>query len=365
MIRVLVYFLVLALVLAGSHWLMDEKGYVLISFNQTTIEGTLVSFGFMALLSMVSLYVFARVAGWLWRLVVSPSRHWSWRRHRRQQQVLEQGLWAMLQGDWESLERHWRKAPVSEEWQTLKQAALVKASMEKEQWVQARAQLEALPTNEHTVSLKASLEPNDDNTAVLAKLAKDKQASTHTLMQYGEALIAQRAFSDLKPVLVKLSKRASMDVELWRRKVAKWFSSVSAHERELLWNVLPKSVQQHVEEVWVQSQLAKGELSKEEARLQKWVKKGQFEQLASVLLHLRGEGSLALQQAVQHALKAQSDNVYLLLSLASLALAGKDAQLAAKVFDQLADKVPAHWKAMQKRAYIEDGQYQKACFIDQ
>ena len=44
MIRWILAFIIVAISLAASHFLIDEKGYVLISVGNTTVEGTIISF---------------------------------------------------------------------------------------------------------------------------------------------------------------------------------------------------------------------------------------------------------------------------------------------------------------------------------
>ena len=52
MIAKVVTFLLILVALAAGHLLIDEKGYVLIAFDNTTIEGTIVSFSILALLAV-------------------------------------------------------------------------------------------------------------------------------------------------------------------------------------------------------------------------------------------------------------------------------------------------------------------------
>lgn len=363
MMRILLFFFVVALVLAGSHWLIDEKGYVLISYNQTTIEGTIVSFGFLTFLGVLSIWLSVKLIRFIWLLATSPTRHWSGRRSSKQHLVLEQGLWAILHGNWQELEKTWKKANLPESWQTLQSAALVKAAIQKQDWASAREQVHALPSNAFTTPLIAQLQSDTDTVAELAKLAEQKSASTTVIQQYADVLVRQRDFNNLTAVVVKLQKRADYTPAQWQQIVTTWFSLTSQEDSTALWQALPKSLQQANEQIQLQQLAATGQLNQALPRLQKMLKKGDFDTFAAVMRCVRQEGSLALQQSVQQALKSEPNQPALLLSLASLALVGQDPELAAKIFDSLGTQVPAQWKAIQKQAYIADGQYQKACFI--
>jgi HemY protein len=363
MMRILLFFFVVALVLAGSHWLIDEKGYVLISFNQTTIEGTLVSFGFLTFIGVLGAWLSVKLMRFIWQLATSPTRHWSGRRSSKQQQVLEQGLWAILHGNWQELEKQWQKASLPESWQTLQSAALVKAAIAKQDWSRAREHVQALPTNAFTTPLIAQLQSDTDTVGELAKLAEQKNASTSVIQQYADVLVRQRDFTSLTAVVVKLQKRADYTPEQWQQVITTWFSLTSSEDVSALWQALPKSLQQANEQIQLQHLAASGQLSQALPKLQKMLKKGDFDSFAAVMCCVRQEGSLALQQSVQQVLKSEPNQPALLLSLAALALAGQDPQLAAKIFDSLGTQVPIQWKALQKQAYIADGQYQKACLI--
>lgn len=363
MMRMLMFFFFVALVLAGSHWLIDEKGYVLISYNQTTIEGTLVSFGFLTFITLFGIWLVTKLLRLVWQLATSPTRHWSGRRSSKQQQILEQGMWALLHGNWPELEKQWKKATLPESWQTLQTAALVKAAIQKQDWSGAREQVQALPTNAFTTPLIAQLQSDSDTVAELAKLAEQKNAPISTMQQYADVLVRQRDFNQLTTVVAKLQKRADYSEAQWQQIVTTWFSLTSADDTAALWQALPKSLQQANEQIQLQQLAASGQLSTALPRLQKMLKKGELVAFAAVMRCVRQEGSLALQHSVQQALKAQPNEPALLLSLAALALVGQDAQLAAKVFDSLGSQVPLEWKALQKQAYIADGQFQKACFV--
>ena len=56
MIWLIILIVAVVVVIAVTPFVLDEKGYVLISFNNTTIEGTIVSFCIMAVLSAAVLY---------------------------------------------------------------------------------------------------------------------------------------------------------------------------------------------------------------------------------------------------------------------------------------------------------------------
>ena len=55
MIGLIILIVAIVVVLAVTPFVLDEKGYVLISFNNTTIEGTIVSFCIMAAMTAATL----------------------------------------------------------------------------------------------------------------------------------------------------------------------------------------------------------------------------------------------------------------------------------------------------------------------
>ncbi|MFC3034491.1 heme biosynthesis HemY N-terminal domain-containing protein [Pseudoalteromonas fenneropenaei] len=363
MIRVLLYFLLVAVVLAFSHWFIGDKGYVLIAFGQTTIEGSIVAFAVLLLVTVAALWLVAKVALYGWRVLRAPSRHWRGRRSGRQQQVLHDGLWAMLHGDWAGVERLWQRAELPSHYQTLRQAALVKAASQRGDKLRAQTQLQALPLDGHTAALWVAIDQRDEALEQLATVANSKGASDYSVLRYAEALIKAECWSLLGAQLQKLIKRQAYSDEDWQTKLASWFKACPNEQLSALWQALPKALQSLAEVSYLQAEVAAGQISKHEATLQKWLKKTRYSELSQVLSHIQSQGSLSLQQQVQAELKRDSKQPELLLSLAGLAWANQDAELASKIFSSLTT-VPKLWRPLQKKAYMAAGRFEQACCIE-
>ena len=115
MMRILFILLGLLLVAVALGWVLQQStGEVVFSYQDWTLRTSLLIFAVVAALLFLLAYVVLRA---LTKLLRAPAelRRWSaLRRQRRAQQLLNQGVLAMLEGDWRNAERAFSKgAPLS------------------------------------------------------------------------------------------------------------------------------------------------------------------------------------------------------------------------------------------------------------
>ena len=99
MIKPLIACLIAALILAVAPWVIGEKGYVLIAFNNWTVEGSIVSFAIMAMMVSLGLYLLLRLVGYVWSLYGNTRFRLSQRSEKKQFANLQEGLWSTLNND--------------------------------------------------------------------------------------------------------------------------------------------------------------------------------------------------------------------------------------------------------------------------
>lgn len=108
--RILFTLLIVLLLAVGlGWWLQQSSGGVTFTYKNWIIQISLVVFVLMAIILFLLVYVLFRL---LRKLILLPAdfRHWSeYRRRRRSEKFLNQGLLSMLEGNWTEAERAFRK----------------------------------------------------------------------------------------------------------------------------------------------------------------------------------------------------------------------------------------------------------------
>ena len=129
MIGLIVLIVAIVLVLAITPFVLDEKGYVLISFNNTTIEGTIVSFCIMAVISATILFLTYKLVRYLLSIYHNTKHGFFARSEERKQAAIEQALWSAINDDYELVEQTLSGNSVPSKFEDIRLALLAKAAL--------------------------------------------------------------------------------------------------------------------------------------------------------------------------------------------------------------------------------------------
>ena len=166
MIRWILAFITVAISLAASHALIDEKGYVLIALGNTTIEGTIISFLVWASICFTVLYLMFITLRALLRMYGKTKGFWRGKKALQAQQVWLQGLWASINDDAAVVQSTFKKGQAPEEWQDAQQALLAKAALQQGDKAQALAHLQSISDAAQSRVPKLWLDANQNEQAL-------------------------------------------------------------------------------------------------------------------------------------------------------------------------------------------------------
>ncbi|KJY91963.1 heme biosynthesis protein [Pseudoalteromonas piscicida] len=364
MMAKIITFALIFIALAASHLLIDEKGYVLISFNQTTIEGSIVSFTILLLLAITALVLLGKVVRWSWHRLVNTKGHFSRKRKLKALQVWNESLWLFINGEVEQAATLLTKTPQPDERQDYVRAIAAKAALKQGDVVKANTELEAI---------------SDDNQGQLAALWLEANNSEQALALLDDKMSAAKPTSAvlsgyiLACLQAKQPELAAAQIAKWHKKLnwsdTQWQSVfermfvIAPEQADTLFNTLPKAVKAHAIPALNKVKLQQGRIAEVLGELKKLLKQGQYHQLADYLQHST-QSSNELKLALQQQLKKHPDDKELLFSLACLCNAEGDYELAAKIFDSLsANPWEARWSKQAQLAYEKMHTYEKAYLI--
>ena len=129
MIGLIIFIVAIVLVLAITPFVLDEKGYVLISFNNTTIEGTIVSFCIMAALSAAALYLTYKLVRYCLSIYRNTKHGFFARSQERKHAAIEQALWSLINDDYEQVDSALSSNSVPPKFTDIRLALLAKAAL--------------------------------------------------------------------------------------------------------------------------------------------------------------------------------------------------------------------------------------------
>ncbi|WP_427982018.1 heme biosynthesis HemY N-terminal domain-containing protein [Agarivorans sp.] len=133
MVKIIILLLAIAIGLALGPQLAGNKGYVLIAFDNYTIEMSVTSALFLSFLLFCALLFSLWLARWLW---LSFSRSGAWWGQRRKQKAIshtQQGMLAMMRGDYQNAEKLVSKAAGFSDAPALNYLAAAEAAQEQGQ----------------------------------------------------------------------------------------------------------------------------------------------------------------------------------------------------------------------------------------
>jgi HemY protein len=337
MIGLIVFIVLIVMVLAVAPFLLDEKGYVLISYNSTTIEGTIVSFVVMIALLLAGSYLIYKLLRYLVSIYRNTKHGFFARSEERKQAALEQALWSMINDENAQVEQALAKNSVPQGYQDIRLALLAKAALGQQNIDQARQYLFEISPEQQLKVAKLWL-ASGNSSAIESQLrvnAESKKASLLELKLYTEVLVQQQHFNALEVFLPRLLRKKALTEEQWTRVFNAYFASQSDDEMTAKYQQLPKKLRACAHIAYLTQMAKAGQVADIEDALIKMVKQDdQHLQLAEILSVAKTAEAHKLQNSIQERLKKDDNNNALLLALACLANAQGDYDLAAKVFDK-------------------------------
>ncbi|KTF13804.1 heme biosynthesis HemY N-terminal domain-containing protein [Pseudoalteromonas sp. H105] len=335
MIRLILVILAIAVLLAVSPMLIGEVGYVLISFNQTTIEGSIVAFFATFIVIALGLYLTYKLIRYVWSLYSHTRHRFFARSEERKHAALEQGVWGLVNGDYEQLELALDNNSVAEPWQDVRYAMLAKAALQSNNASKAIDCLDKISPANQLKAAKLWLASGDSSavTGELKALAESKKATALELKSYAEVLVQQQKWASLEQFMPRLLSKKALTESQWQVLFAAYFNAQSALTEK--YHALSKHLRAKAHFAYLSAMAQSGRLSEIELTLLKMLKKpSDQDQLAQILKVSAPGDALKLQANLQDALKKQPENQSLLLALACLANAHGEYDLAARVFDK-------------------------------
>jgi len=337
MIGIIILIVAIVVVLAVTPFVLDEKGYVLISFNNTTIEGTIVSFCIMAAITAAVLYLTYKLVRYLLSIYHNTKHGFFARSQERKHAAIEQALWSAINDDYEHVEQALSGNSVPSKFEDIRLALLAKAALTNNQADKALERLfEISPENQLKVA-KLWL-ASGDSSAIESQMrtsAEAKKATPLELKLYAEVLVQQQHFTALEEFLPRLLRKNALNETQWTQLFNAYFSALDDDKLTGKYKQLPKKLQAHAHNAYLMQMAQAGQLSVIESDLIKMVKHNeQHLLLANILSKTTAADAVKLQTTIQERLKKDDSNNALLLALACLANAQGDYDLAARIFDK-------------------------------
>ncbi|MGB1237799.1 MAG: heme biosynthesis HemY N-terminal domain-containing protein [Pseudomonadales bacterium] len=389
--------ILLFVILAAGAWvgekMVQDPGYVLISYNNTTVE---TSIWVMLLLSFFAFLV----AHWALNLffrIGSPVKQFSaWRQNRIARSVQKRtfkGLVALSEGNWWQAQRLLSQtAPIAAQ-PLLNYLGAAKAAHEQgeaqssDEFI-AKAR-EVAPQAEVTIGLQEAdilLERGEANSAmtILKRLHALAPKHSKVLRELALLCLAEQAWDNLIELLAKLRKLQALPEEKIADMEAQCYRSMLQHALQSLpaestqdsklktlnkgWKSLPNTLNQSVamQLTYVQVLVDAGANDQAEQFLREQIKRNMDDQLLERYAHIRATDTLRhWKQAVAWCKKAP-DNAALLLCTARLALVHREWSEAVSYFERSIAAAPSI-EAYRELAKLQNslGESEKALILSQ
>ncbi len=371
MMKLVKYLLILFLVvivLAFSPMIIDERGYVLISWNNTVLEGSLMSFSIMAVVGVLAAVIVFYILRCLFKLYANTRLGFSFRSENKKLVNLQQGIWANLTGDHATSYKLLAKSNVPDGWQGISKAIAAKSAMAQGDKSKALDLLSELDGSDKIYAAELFVESGESEIAkeMLLPVAADKKRTPLELRLYSQLLLQEKEWDKLTELLPKLDKKQLLSENEWQVLFQQYFNDIGSDDIKSKFKALNRSLQKKAESMYIQAMLTTKNAPEVIPQLIKMLKKEQFEQLLKILIVPVNYVCLELKKAVQNALKKQPEQQDLLLCLAYIAKAEQDHDLAAKIFKSVLNQYnePAHWQAA-AYSYAQQGDTKQALSLYQ
>lgn len=369
MIGLVIFIVAIVAVLAITPFILDEKGYMLISFNNTTIEGTIVAFCIMAIICAGVLYLTYKLTRYLLSTYRNTKHGFFARTQERKQVTIEHALWGVLNDDYEQIALTLAKSEVPKQFDDFRLALLAKAALANNEAEKARALLFIISPENQLKVVKLWV-ASGDSSAIEPSIrvaAESKKATTLELKLYTEILLQQQHFTVLEDFLPRLLHKKALTELQWQTVFSAYFSSQPSEQLTKKYNQLGKKLQPYAHTAYLTQMAKTGQLLLVENELIKLAKHaGTQNTLASILCNTTSAGAHKLQVYIQEQLKKDEHNNALLLALACVANAQGEYDLAARVFDKaLNNDNKKQYMAQAILSYKHSDQLEKALVLYQ
>ena len=355
-------FVVIGLLLFLSPHFVDQQGYVLISFGQWNIEGSVVSFVLALFMALFLIWLTVTLVKYTITAFVFPSKWWRSRQLTNQSNFLQSGIDFMTMGQWQLATNQFNKVKRLERIETAKQLKLVCA---------AHGQTEG--------ALALPQDSDESTGAVFTQLSQLKQQHKHQQAQplldkikpaihkqplplqqlYFELQVLNFAWNDVSKHLPKLNKLITKNsdeaakqawVQHLKTNLQTGFDSYvehySANQLRQLWDSWTKSIKSMdvVLDAYLSSldKHQQHQLIENELLAVFNVKKADW--LLTLVRRVYQRSNTVpmpkLFVKVQQAASKNKDNKTLLTLLAYLAAGDKDHQLAKQALEQVVFDAP-------------------------
>lgn len=368
MIGLIIFIVAIVLVLAITPFVLDEKGYVLISFNNTTIEGTIVSFCIMAALSAAALYLTYKLVRYCLSIYRNTKHGFFARSQERKHAAIEQALWSLINDDYEQVESALSSNSVPAKFTDIRLALLAKTALANNQPDKALERLFEISPEQQLKVAKLWLASGDSSVIEpqIRVAAESKKATVLDLKLYTEVLVQQQHFKLLEDFLPRLLRKNALNDTQWQQVFLAYFAAQANDELTAKYQHLGKKLQAHAHTAYLTQMAKAGQLASIENELVKLLKQKQYEQLAYILSEAAPSSAYKLQSSIQERLKKDEHNNALLLALACLANAQGDYDLAARVFDKaLNSENKSQFRQQAILSYKHSAQLDKALVLYQ
>ena len=348
MIKPLIACLIAALILAIAPWVIGEKGYVLIAFNNWTIEGSIVSFAVMTIIASIGLYILFKLVWYVWAIYGNTRFRISQRTEQKQLANLQDGLWSTLNNDHSLVLKKLANANLPVSWQGISYAFAADAALKSNQSAKALELLAKVPDEQQNYVAHLYAQTGEHQLAadLLSVAAQQNKPDVLQLHLYCQLLVAQQDDTALLEVIPKLAKFGDLTDEQWQGVWQVVFKHADNAVIEQRYEQLARNLKPLAEVAYCRALLNNGVTEKAEAILIKLLKKGHYDTVTASLKNSSRLSLLSLQKTVQELLKKQPESESLLFCLAYVALAQTDTELASKVFKKVLNEqnAHAHWR---------------------
>ncbi|MCF7520309.1 heme biosynthesis HemY N-terminal domain-containing protein [Pseudoalteromonas sp. L21] len=369
MIRFLLLIIAIAICLGIAPFFIDQKGYVLISFNKTTVEGTI--WGVCALIVLLSGagFLLYKLVRYLWSLYSHTRHRFFARSEERKQAAIEQGVWSLINNDYTEVELALHNNSVAEQWADVRYALLAKAALAENDTEKAISYLDKISQSKQLKVANLWIACGETSTifADLKALAEHKKASNLELKMYAHVLVQEKKWAALNDFMPRLLRKKALTDKEWQQLFNRYFDAESSSTLTERFEQLAKNLKPLAEVSYFTAMAKAGDLNKIELSLIKMIKNPrQHKDLAHILRTSAAGDALKLQASLQDVLKKDTDNTQLLLALACLANAHGEYDLAARVFDKALNANNRHEYLQQAAlSYSKSAQPDKALVLYQ
>lgn len=367
-LNTIILWLIALVILAIAPIAIGEKGYVLIAFNNYTIEGTIVSFIIMLLFSVLAIWLVVKLVRYVLSLYGITRFKWANKAQYKRLRRTQDAMWQYINGDYEGTLNTLKQGEALADWENVTSALAASAALKNNDKASARGFLTKIEEMEQDKAalLYVACDQPEMAELVLKPIARNNKASTLEIRTYCQFLLEQQDWAALVDLLPRLEKRKALNDAEWQSVFSQFFATLDKEALTKQYENLSKSLRHYAHLVYMQQLALFGDQATLDKGLLKLAKSQRFDELYQVLSKAQQLNLPQLQKWVQGELKKTPNDKSLLVSLAYIASAGDDSELACKVFSSALDEhnTQQHWQVAAKN-YAKQGLEKQALALYQ